>query len=159
MFRKKAIERVLSDLQKYFTYLFDGRFRIVATKYEREHFGNWIVALHSEECGIRFYQDRRQIFIMIAPPWAPVGLEKTDHYFDLEYYIAFLERSESIQFDANLQHIELQYEEMSRKFLTYYDQIVQLVNQPDFAEFEKKLHQLRERVLAKEFPGLFVKKS
>lgn len=159
MFKKKGIERVLSDLKKYFAYLFDGRFQIVATKYDKEAFGNWIVVLHSEECGIRIHQDRGQIFILVAPHWASTSLAEVDHYFDLRLLAAFLEKNESIEFEADLQHIELQYKEMSRKLLLYYEQFVQLVNRTNFPEIEKELHQLRERILAKEFPELYGKNS
>jgi hypothetical protein len=159
MFKKKGIERVLSDLKKYFPYLFDGQFQVVTTKYDKEAFGNWIVVLHSNKCGIRFYQDRRQVFVMMAPHWASVNLAETNHYFDIEFYIALLENNENIETESDLQHIELQYEKMSKELLLYYEQIVRLVNQPDFANIEKELHQLREKVLARKFPKLFSKNT
>lgn len=159
MFMKKGIEKALVDLKRYFPYLFDGRFQVVATKYEQEHFGNWIIVLHSKECGIRIYQDRRQIFVMVAPPWASAGMAEVDHYFDIRLLTAFLEKIENIDFEADLQHIELQYQEMSKDLLLCYEKIVQLVNRPDFAKIEKELHELRERILARRFPEIFGKKS
>lgn len=159
MFGKKGIDKVLSDLKKYFAYLFDDGFQIVGSKYDEKHFGNWMTVLYSNKCIIRIHQDRRQIVILIGPPWASTNMQEIDHYYDLKLIVAFLEKNESVDFTADLQHIDLQYEEISRKLLAHYEQVVQLVNRPDFANVEKELYQLQERVLAKKFPGLFGKKS
>ena len=156
---KKGIDKAVSEIKKYFPDLFDEGYKIVATKYDENNFGNWIIVLHSNKSGIRIMNDRRQIVVLIGPPWALANLEKTDHYYDMKIIIAFLEKGSSVDFNADLQHMELQYEKINQQLHVYYQQIIQLVNSPDFENIEKELHLLYKNILAKNFPRLFEKRS
>jgi len=158
MFEKKGIEKATLEIKKYFGYLFEDGFQIVASKYSYKHFGNWMIVLHSPKCGIRIYQDRGQIMVMIGPPWAPANLETLNHYYDLRLIIAFFEKHENIDYHADLQHVDLQYEKVSGQFLEYYPRIIELFNRPDFADIEKELGLLQKNILTKSFPGLFEKR-
>jgi hypothetical protein len=159
MFKKKGLERAIFDINRYFGYLFEDGFKTVGTKYEPQHFGNWMIVLHSSKCGIRIHQDRREIFVIIGPPWASSNLNETDHYYDLRLIVAFLENSELINMDSDLRNIESQYEKLAEQLLRYYNQIISLINRSDFANIEKELLIYGNKILSKRYPQLFKGKS
>lgn len=95
-------------IQQKFTYLFqECKFSIDFEK-SFDSFGNWVVVLVSEDCRLRFFQDRGEITVSIGPLWNPPSWE-AGPWFDLFLVLEYLTKrtdERRYQFDSMYQQLE-----------------------------------------------------
>lgn len=135
--------RVMDQIRKYFDYLFDANgFEVISESYFQS-FGNWVVVLQSDDCRIRFLQDREEVSIAVGPVWSPPGWN-AGPWFDLSIVIAFLTREKEI-LERRLGNTDQQIEYLADTFRSYLDQICELFREDTFRQQRDKLELLRDQ--------------
>ena len=109
-------------------WLVDQGFCELDRRYDRRAFGNWLLVLANDTCGVRFVRDRSQWFV-------DVHLAGIDDWYPLEYWCACLEGSQP---PSGLAPIEEQVASLRRAFPA----ILAASTAPD--EVERCLRRLRE---------------
>jgi hypothetical protein len=140
---KMTHPKVVDQIRKYFDYLFDANgFEVISETYFQS-FGNWVVVLQSDDCRIRFLQDRGEVSIAVGPVWSPPSWN-AGPWFDLSIVIAFLTPKKEI-LERRLGNTDQQIEYLADTFRTYCDQICELFREDTFRQERDKLELLRDQ--------------
>jgi hypothetical protein len=155
----KSITNGIELIKDYFQFLFRDGFQIVK-KYDHLEFGNWIVILGSEKGLIRFIKDREEIFIRIAPSWASISIDQSQHYIDLSLLVNFLTKTEAITLTVR-KSLEMtdQFKTLRSQFHSHYSQIISVLTSNNFSAIEDEIKMFQQRQIRKAFPNIKFQKD
>lgn len=131
---------IVEQIKKYFRYLFDeSGFTVVSETYF-DSFGNWVVVLASDDCRLRFFQDRGEVSIAVSPLWSPPGWQ-AGPWFDLPIVTAYLTQGQ-YTWEYAPGSTEQQLERLAGILRPYCDQICAMFRKEVFPEKEEELRGL-----------------
>lgn len=155
----KSLTNGIELIEENFQFLFRDGFQIIE-KHDDLDFGNWIVVLGSEQGLIRFIQDRGEYSIRIAPPWAHLSINQSQHYIDLLLLVNFLNKTETISLpNRKSLNIANQFESLKSCFQAHYSQIILTITSENFLAIEDEIKIFQRQRIKKTFPNIEFRKD
>ena len=155
----KSLTNGIELIEDYFQFLFRDGFQIV-DRYDQLAFGNWIVVLGSEKGLVRFIQDREEISVRMAPPWASTSIDQSQHYIDLSLLVNFLNKTETISLSTRKSlRMTDQFESLRSKLHAHYSEIISLLTSDNFLATEDEIKIFQRRQIEKAFPHIKFRKD
>ena len=143
-------------IRKHFSGFLDGGFRLVDSAVDKKAFGNWIVVLKSDQCIIKFIQDRGSISAVIGQPSASAQPFNLEHFLDIRSLIDFSQGNEyfvtSSRFDGYDEDKNLS--DLHRLLGDHFGELVQLLAREDFAKLEEDVRNFNLQRLKKMYPNI-----
>ncbi len=144
----------LKEVKRHFAYLFDQYGFVVVHCEDAPGGGRHLIVLESEDCRIRFIQNRWDIYVEVGTKASPIGwqdvVEGTKYWYDIGGVLNFLER-EALHIDKLLQeqpflNVEQQLKELARRLRPACEQLIALCRQDVFEGWQHDYHKFqRER--------------
>ncbi|MCE9645357.1 MAG: hypothetical protein K8S20_05100 [Chloroflexi bacterium] len=143
-------------IRKHFSEFLGDGFRLEDSAVDKKAFGNWVVVLRSEQCIIKFIQDRGSISAVIGPPWASAHPFNLEHFLDLRLLIDFSQGNESFvtpsRFDGY--DADKNLSDLRRLLGDHFSELVKLLACEDFAKLEEEVRDLNLQRLRKMYPNI-----
>lgn len=147
---------VVEQVRKYFAYLFDDYDFDVISDTHFQNFGNWVVVLRSNDCRIRFFQDRGEVSVAVGPLWSSPGWQ-AGPWFDLTVITAFLTQGKStVEYESGKTGRQLK--RLANILRPYCDEICELFQEKVFQQKRVELELLRDQ-LDEQFWGQLTRRA
>ena len=157
----KNIYEALYYIEKYFGFLYARGYKIVNQQFDRQSFGNWIVVFKSEECVLRFIQDRKDVNIEVGPSSSSIEISGEKSFTDLDQLVDYIKKKDINIFSSNTsKDIDIQLGRLSTLLSSEYSDVIQFVNNANFPKEKDKISRLFFEKMKRIYPNMkFVDKT
>ena len=105
-----------------------------------------MIVLQSDDCRLRFFKDRGEVFIAASPHWSPPSWQ-AGPWYDLAVIVAFLTQGkEKLELEPKLGEVEQQLIQLTTVLRLHCDEIVELFRSNTFQQKQSDLELFKDQL-------------